>query len=287
MNSDLSDDLCARVWKAPAKLNLFLHVIGRKDNGYHLLQSVIQFIDLCDELRFDIRSDGVISVINSNQSIASKQDLVTQAAHLLKERGSTQLGVNIEVNKHIPLGAGLGGGSSDAATTLISLNQLWDCGLEKEELELLAKQVGADVPVFVRGQACWVEGIGDVLEPIILSEPWYLVVYPNVRLDTKHMFEDPNLTRNCHPIKISDFTQHDTKNVFEPIACSQPEVARAFQWLNQYIPARLTGSGSALFAVCDTQQQAEVIAERCPSEFIVYVVKGMNYSPTDIFVNRT
>ena len=279
MTNKKSDDLAAQVWQAPAKLNLFLHIIGQLENGYHLLQSAIQFIDLCDELKFTVRSDGVINGYNSNLKISPQNDLTIRAAGIMQKQCSTQLGVDIEVKKVIPLGAGLGGGSSNAATTLIALNQLWGCSLAMQELENLGIQLGTDVPVFIRGEACWVEGIGEKLKPITLPEPWYVVVYPNVHLDTQQMFKDPHLTRNCAPIKIRDFTQQHTKNVFEPIACRQPNVARAFQWLNQHVPARLTGSGSGLFAPCDTKQHAEEIAAICPKEFIAYVVKGMNFSP--------
>ena len=279
MINKIFDGSATQMWRAPAKLNLFLHIIGQLENGYHLLQSVIQFIDLCDELKFIVRSDGLINGNNSNQNISPQDDLSIRAASLMQKNCSIQLGVDIEVKKLIPLGAGLGGGSSDAATTLLALNQLWGCDLETQELENLGKQLGADVPIFIRGKASWVEGIGDELESVTLPEPWYVVVFPNVYLDTKQMYKDPHLTRNCTPIKIRDFTQQHTTNVFEPIACRQPEVARAFQWLTKHAPARLTGSGSGLFAQCDTRQQAVNIAATCPTEFIAYVVKGMNHSP--------
>ncbi len=278
MNNKASDELAARVWRAPAKLNLFLHIIGQQEDGFHLLQSVIQFINLCDELKFTVRSDNEINCHYSNRNISPQNDLVIRAAKLLQKNCSTQHGVDIEVKKVIPLGAGLGGGSSSTATTLLALNQVWGCGLKMQQLEDLGRQLGADVPVFIRGEASWIEGIGEKLVPITLPEPWYVVVYPNVHLDTQTMFKDPHLTRNCTPIKIRDFTQQHTKNVFEPIACRQPDVARAYQWLNQHSPARLTGSGSSLFTPCDTQQLAEEIAITCPADFFAYVVKGMNNS---------
>ncbi len=281
-----------QTWPAPAKLNLFLHIIGRRDDGYHLLQSAIQFIDLCDELTFSPRADANIVCKNSNTNISQQEDLCIRAALLLQNqmaaKSENRQGVDIQVNKRIPLGAGLGGGSSDAATTLLALNQIWDCGLKQQELELMAAQLGADVPVFVHGHASWVEGIGKELSSITIEEPWYVVVFPDVHLNTQQMFANSDLTRNCAPIKIRDFLQMcneeslcfvDTQNVFEPLARRHPVVERAFQCLGKYAPARLTGSGSALFITCASRQQAEEIAAGCAKEFTAYITKGLNVSP--------
>ncbi len=273
-----------QVWPAPAKLNLFLHIVGQREDGYHLLQSVIQFIDLADELQFAIRDDAAINCKNSNPDILSTEDLSVRAAKLLQQSCEIKQGVDIHLTKKIPIGAGLGGGSSDAATTLVVLNKLWSCNLSQAQLEDLAVQLGADVPIFVRCTACAVEGIGEQLAPIVLQEPWYLVLFPKVHLDTQQMFKHPNLTRNSQPIKIRDFIemgdwQSSTQNVFEPLARQDLAVARAFKWLGQYLPARLTGSGSSMFAVCDSKQQARELAENCPLEFDCYVTKGMNQSP--------
>lgn len=276
-----------QIWPAPAKLNLFLHIIGQREDGYHLLQSVIQFLDLCDELTFSPRTGGQISCKNSNAQISQHDDLCVKAAVLLREHVSdnSKLGVDIQVQKKIPLGAGMGGGSSDAATTLLALNQLWDCGLSTPELEKLAIQLGADVPVFVRGVACWVEGVGEQLSSITLEECWYVVIFPNVHLNTQLMFKDPELTRNCAPIKIRDFLSmvdlENTENVFEPMARRNTQVERAFQWLSQQtqMPARLTGSGSALFAVCESKRQAEEIVSKSAKDFTAFVTKGLNCSP--------
>lgn len=280
MNKINTVNLVTQIWPAPAKLNLFLHILGQREDGYHLLQSIIQFIDLCDQLQFTARKDSDIRRENSNSTISQDNDLSIRAAKLLQKTCAINQGINIKLKKVIPMGAGLGGGSSNAATTLLALNQIWKCGLEVEELEKLGRLLGADVPVFIRGVASWAEGTGEILRPIKLPEPWHVVVFPNVHLDTKQMFADPDLTRNSTPIKIRDFTQQRTRNVFEPIARRrQPEVERAFQWLNQYSSARLTGSGSALFAVCASQKQAEDIAASCPQEWIAYVAKGLNRSP--------
>ncbi len=275
-------------WLAPAKINLFLHIVGQRDDGYHLLQTVIQFVDLCDQLEFSLRSDSKINCKNSINSISPRDDLCVQAAKLLQSQISDNQGVDINVKKVIPLGAGMGGGSSDAATTLLALNELWDCQMSLAQLEDLGKQLGADVPVFIRGHSCWVEGIGEQLTPIELSENWYVIVYPNVHLDTSEMFADKELTRNCAPLKIRDFSMvsdaeqadfGNTENVFENIARRYPAIDSAFRWLDQYASARLTGSGSALFASCQTKQQAETIAAKCATEFTVYVAKGINESP--------
>ena len=277
-----------QTWLAPAKLNLFLHIVGQREDGYHLLQSVVQLIDLCDQLTFSLRSDTNVNCENSNTTIQSRDDLCVKAASLLQDSLGIKQGVDIQVTKNIPLGAGLGGGSSDAATTLLALNKIWDCKLKQAELEQLGEQIGADVPVFVRGQSCWVEGVGEQLTPVSTQESWFIVLFPNVHLTTQQMFANPDLTRNCLPLKIRDFPPlnggkltdlEDTQNVFEPIARRYPEVERAFQWLEQHAPARLTGSGSALFAPCSSKQQAKEIAKECKEEFATFVVKGLNQSP--------
>ena len=289
-------------WPAPAKLNLFLHITGQREDGYHLLQSAIQFIDLCDELRFSLRDDGEINCKNSIVAISPEDDLCVKAAKLLQIQTGLNLGIDIEVHKNIPIGAGLGGGSSDAATTLLGLNKIWDCGLASPELEKIAIQLGADVPIFVRGQASWVEGVGEKLTSITLDELWYVVVFPKVHLNTQQMFADPDLTRNCSPIRIRDFlhmlerqmqegriqeNKHAdlkaTQNVFEPIARRQPAVEQAFQWLNQHASARLTGSGSGIFAACESRQHAEEIVASCAKEFSTYITKGINRSPVISF----
>ena len=288
MNSKVPLEVGSQIWPAPAKLNHFLHIVGRREDGYHELQTVIQFIDVFDQLEFVIREDGEIQRENVVDNISYDEDLCIRAAKLLQKICSIHQGVSITLKKVIPMGAGLGGGSSDAATTLLALNQLWACNLGRQQLEEIGSQLGADISVFIRGEACWVEGIGEQLQPISLSESWHVVVFPNVHLDTKQMFSDPDLTRNCEPIKIRDFLsmedwQQRWQNVFEPIARrQQPEVERAFQWLNQFSPARLTGSGSAVFVVCDSQQQANDIATSCPHEWTAFVAEGLNRSPASL-----
>ena len=281
-----------RTWPAPAKLNLFLHIVGQREDGYHLIQTVIQFVDLCDQLTFKVRADDNINCTYTSVNISPETDLCIKAAQLLQNQTGKKQGADIYVEKVIPLGAGLGGGSSDAATTLLALNELWDCKMSILDLEQLSIELGADVPVFVRGHSCWVEGIGEQLTPVELQEYWFVVIFPNVHLNTREMFADEELTRNCRPLKIRDFFSANglmsfgkladfeaTQNVFEKIARRQSAVERAFQWLNSHATARLTGSGSAVFAHCQSKQQADVIAESCANEFTAYVVKGLNQSP--------
>lgn len=278
-----STDHSARVaverWPAPAKLNLFLHITAQRPDGYHLLQSAIQFVDICDELSFSIRSDGRIRCDNTDRRISPREDLALRAAELLQQKCSVALGADIHLRKVIPTGAGLGGGSSDAATVLLALNRMWECGLDPEDLERLGGELGADVPVFVRGEASWVEGVGEPRHAMDFPEVWYVVVFPGVHLDTRQMFMDPALVRDCPPISSGEFVLQHTHNVFEPIARRQTEVDRAWQWLSQYSQVRLTGSGSSLFASCESRHQAEVIAADCPENFTVFVAKGMNRSP--------
>ena len=279
MNTSHDSGRVARKWLAPAKLNLFLHIVGRRQDGYHLLQSAIQFVSICDELSFRVSDDGEIRCANTDRGISCENDLAVRAARLLQSKCSIQNGIGIHLKKVIPAGAGLGGGSSDAATILLALNHIWGCGLGIKDLEILGAQLGADVPVFVRGEASWVEGAGERLQAMVFPEIWYVVVFPHVHLDTGQMFADPGLVRNCTPIQACDFVLQQTQNVFEPIARQRAEVERAWQWLSQYSHVRLTGSGSCLFAPCKSRQQAETIAADCPADFTIFVAKGMNRSP--------
>ena len=279
MNTEIPGDRTGGTWPAPAKLNLFLHIVGRRDDGYHLLQTAIQFIDVCDELSLTVNEDGGVRCTDADDSMPRDDDLTVRAARLLQRECRMQKGVDIRLRKVIPSGAGFGGGSSDAATVLLALNRLWECGLDIPALEAIAVQLGADVPVFVRGAACWVEGIGERLQAMDFPEPWYVAVFPHVHLDTRKMFSERDLVRDCAPIAAHDFTLAGTRNVFEPIARQHADVERAWQWLSRHSRVRLTGSGSGLFAPCESRHQAEAIAADCPAEFTAFVAKGMNRSP--------
>ncbi len=267
-------------WPAPAKLNLFLHVTGRRADGYHELQTLFQLIDLCDELTLSVRTDGVIERPAGPAGVEPEADLTVRAARALKAATGTPLGANIQVRKRIPLGGGLGGGSSDAATVLLALNELWDCGLTPAELVALGLPLGADVPVFIRGSSAWGEGVGEELTPVALPETWYVLVHPGVPISTARVFQSPELTRNSPLITIRAFFESGGRNDCEAVVRSLfPEVAEAMQWLERYAPAHLTGTGSCVFAACASAIEAERLAARVPDRWSSYIARGLNTSP--------
>jgi 4-diphosphocytidyl-2-C-methyl-D-erythritol kinase len=267
-------------WPAPAKLNLFLHITGRRPDGYHELQTVFQLIDLCDTLAVTVRDDGAIERPEGPADVPPESDLVVRAARVLKAASGTALGATLRVRKRIPMGGGLGGGSSDAATTLLALNQLWDCRLSIGELARLGLPLGADVPVFIRGFSAWAEGVGEQLTPIELPRRWYVVIHPGVAVSTREVFQSPELTRNSPLITIRAFFEAGGRNDCEPVVRARcPEVAAALDWLSRYAPAHLTGTGSCIFASCATAIEAERIAARVPDEWTSFVARGLNISP--------
>ncbi len=268
------------LWPAPAKLNLFLHITGRREDGYHLLQSVFQFLDYGDEIAIEVREDGVIRRLSELPGVPEEQDLVIRAARLLRERSGCGLGADIRVLKRLPMGGGLGGGSSDAATVLVALNRLWGLNLGEDELAELGLSLGADVPVFVRGRAAWAEGVGEHLLPVELPEPWFLVIAPAVTVATAAVFNDPELTRDCPPITIRDFLEGRGGNVCEALVRKRhPEVDEAMQWLGRYAEPRLTGTGGCLFARFDDEAAAREVLSRLPDGWQGFVAQGKNRSP--------
>lgn len=265
---------------APAKLNLFLHITGRRSDGYHLLQTVFVFLDFADEISLTLLPSGVIQRPLGAQNVPEAHDLVVKAARLLQEAAGCDLGVRIAVTKRIPIGGGLGGGSSDAATVLLGLNQLWQCGLAVDELAQLGLRLGADVPVFVYGHAAWAEGVGEILTPIEMPARWYVVLHPQIHVPTAQLFADPLLTRDCPPIKLAAFHAGQGKNVFQPVVEKRySEVAKASQWLSQYASAQLTGSGSCLFAQVNSKLEGESILQDLPHEWFGFVAQGLAISP--------
>jgi 4-diphosphocytidyl-2-C-methyl-D-erythritol kinase len=268
------------LWPAPAKLNLFLHVIGRRADGYHDLQTVFQLIDLADDVHIHVREDGVIERPVGPEGVPAEADLVVRAARALQTAAQSRLGASLSVTKRIPLGAGLGGGSSDAATVLVALNQIWKCGLSHQELAAIGVKLGADVPVFVWGRSAWAEGRGERLTPLELPETWFVLVHPRVHIQTAEVFQASELTRNSPPITITGFLQSGGRNDFEPVVRGRyPEVARALDWLGHFAPARLTGTGSCVFAPCASLIEAQAIVTRVPAHWRAMVARGMNVSP--------
>jgi len=271
-------------WPAPAKLNLCLHIVGRRADGYHLLQSAMQFIDLCDELKFWRRPPGVIERVSGPSDVPPEADLVVRAARALVDAAPESLGqasgVAIELHKHIPMQAGLGGGSSDAAAVLVALNRLWRVGLGVEELAGLGLKLGADVPIFVRGHAAWVEGIGERIEPADYPEQVFLVIKPRATVSTVEIFKAPELTRNTPVTTIRAFREQGGHNdCVATVRSRYPEVAEALDWLGKFADAKLTGTGACVFAAMPDRTQAEQICAQLPARWRGYVVQGLNRSP--------
>lgn len=257
-----------------------LRIVGRRDDGYHLLQTVFQFLDIADELEFRVRSDGVIRRGSSLPSVAEADDLSIRAARLLQAHGGTHLGADVFLRKRVPMGGGLGGGSSDAATTLVALNALWGLDRPVEDLMALGLRLGADVPVFVGGQAAWAEGVGERLSPLSLERPWYLVLVPAVQVSTHEVFNDPQLTRNSPRITIREFLAGSWRNDCESVVRAHyPEVADALSWLSQYGAARLTGTGACVFVAFDQEQEARGVQQRLPLAWQSFVARGLVESP--------
>lgn len=280
------------IWPAPAKLNLFLHITGRRTDGYHELQTVFQFIDYVDELRFTSRSDGIIQLSPDLPNVLPEHNLVVRAACLLQTETNTSLGADIELDKRLPMGGGLGGGSSDAATTLVALNRIWGLNFPLDKLSRLGLRLGADVPVFLRGQAAWAEGIGERLTPIELEEPWYVVVAPPRQVSTQAIFAAPDLTRNTKPITIADFVAGQGGNDCEALVRRlYPEVAHALQWLGKYARARMTGTGACVFGAFEHEDRAQSVAQQFVTEhsapWQAFAARGMNRSPLYRFTTKT
>ena len=274
-------------WPAPAKLNLMLRIVARRADGYHELQTVFQFLDYQDQLFFSPRSDSRIVISNPLPGVAPELDLTFRAAQLLQTRTRTRQGVEIRLEKRLPMGGGLGGGSSDAATTLLALNQIWKTRLSKRQLADLGISLGADVPIFLGGHAAWAEGIGERLFEIDLPEPWYLILTPDCHVSTASIFASPDLTRNSPRIKIRDFLQGERSNDCLPVVRKlYPQVAEAFDWLEGHAPAQMTGTGACVFAGFPNEAAARAVYGQLPGGWQGFVARGNNHSPLlDILMN--
>lgn len=276
------------VWPAPAKLNLFLRIVGRREDGYHELQTVFRLLDWGDELRLRVRTDGQIRRLTEVPGVPASTDLVMRAARLLQTHAGTGQGADIELDKRIPMGGGLGGGSSDAASVLVGLNFLWGLGLSEDTLAELGRQLGADVPVFVRGRSAWAEGIGEQLTPLPMPRRHYVVIDPQETVPTAALFQASELTRNAPRATISSFASGETtENAFAPVVRARhPRVAAALDWLGGFGPARLSGSGGCVFLEAKSFDRAMAIARQCPAAFTARVAAGVDVSPLQIALAR-
>ncbi|GBU13739.1 4-diphosphocytidyl-2-C-methylerythritol kinase [Enterobacterales bacterium] len=267
-------------WPSPAKLNLFLYITGQRADGYHELQTLFQFVDYGDSLGFTPRTDGRIVLTTPVPDVADEDNLVVRAARLLQSHTATELGADIALTKRIPMGGGLGGGSSNAATVLIALNMLWNCGLSDEQLAKLGVILGADVPVFVMGHAAFAEGIGEVLQRVEPEEKWYLVAHPGIHIPTPAIFGDPDLIRNTPKRPINVLLSTAWTNDCQPIARKRfCEVEQLVSWLLEYAPSRMTGTGACVFAEFNSEHEAREVLRQVPAWISGFVAKGVNVSP--------
>lgn len=265
---------------APAKLNLFLHVVGQRTDGYHLIQTAFRLLDWHDLLSFELCPDGEIRRASDLPGVPEHEDITVRAARLLQRETGARPGVSISIDKRLPMGGGLGGGSSDAATTLIALNRLWRTGLSRTDLARLGLRLGADVPFFVFGRDAFAEGIGERLSPLPLAPAWYVVVWPRCHVPTQQIFASRELTRNTEPITIPDFASRATRNDLQAVACElYPQVGAVVEWLGHYAPARMTGSGACVFAEVDGEIAARRIAESCPAQWQAWSVRSIAQHP--------
>ncbi len=264
---------------SPAKLNLMLHILGRRPDGYHELQTLFQFLDYGDELTFSQRPDGEIHLQTTLEQVAHDDNLVVRAARLLQQHSGCRQGADIRLDKHLPMGGGIGGGSSNAATTLLGLNRLWQLDLDLETLAGLGLQLGADVPVFVRGHAAFAEGVGEELTPVDLPEPWFLVMVPPVSVSTAEIFSAPELTRNTPAIKVCAVLRQGGHNDCQPtVARRYPEIGNALKWLDKFTSARLTGTGCCVFGEFPSEAEADKVLHQLPAGVKGFIAKGSNQS---------
>lgn len=279
-------------WPSPAKLNLFLYITGRRTDGYHNLQTLFQFLDYGDDITINLRDDGQLHLLTPVEGVAQEDNLIIRAARLLITRRQTEdhayeaPGADISIEKRLPMGGGLGGGSSNAATILVALNHLWQCGFSVDELAAMGLSLGADVPVFVRGHAAFAEGVGEQLTPVEPEEKWYLVAHPGVSIATPVIFNDPELPRNTPVRTIDTLLKCEFRNDCEVIARKRfRKVDAALSWLLEYAPSRLTGTGACVFAEFNTESEARLVLEQAPEWLKGFVARGANMSPLQLAIS--
>ena len=264
---------------APAKLNLMLHITGRRADGYHELQTLFQFLDYGDELSFRLREDGQIRLLTELPGVDHDSNLIVRAARMLQRESGCTLGADIQLTKRLPMGGGIGGGSSDAATSLVGLDHLWNTGLGEDRLAELGLNLGADVPVFVRGRAAFAEGVGERLQPVDLAEPWFLVIAPQVSVSTAEIFADPELTRNTPAITVRSLLAGGGHNDCQPVVEKRyPEVRNALSLLNKFVQARMTGTGACVFGSFPNEGEADKVRRQLPATLPSFVARGRNVS---------
>ncbi|GKX58303.1 4-(cytidine 5'-diphospho)-2-C-methyl-D-erythritol kinase [Leminorella grimontii] len=273
-------------WPSPAKLNLFLYITGRRSDGYHSLQTLFQFLDYGDTLSFNVRQDGRVNLMTPIANVPDDQNLIVRAARLLQRHTGSAQGADISVDKRLPMGGGLGGGSSNAATALVALNHLWRCGLSQDELCRIGLTLGADVPIFIYGHAAFAEGVGERFTPVEPQEKWYLVAHPGVTIPTVAIFTDPELQRNTPERDLETLLSSPFFNDCEPIARKRfPEVEQLISWLLEYAPSRLTGTGACVFAEFDTEAAAQRVLQQAPEWLHGFIARGVNVSPLASFLS--
>jgi 4-diphosphocytidyl-2-C-methyl-D-erythritol kinase len=264
---------------SPAKLNLFLHITGRRPDGYHLLQTIFQIIDYCDTLEFNVSTSGTVDLQCNEPGLMGEDNLILRAAKALQAETGCKKGADIRLLKRIPMGAGLGGGSSNAATTLVSLNHLWGTGLSTEDLCAIGARLGADIPLFVKGESSWAEGVGEILVPVHLPPRFYLVITPDCHVSTREIFSHRQLTRNSTAIKMAAFLSGHTRNDCEALVRGlYPPVDTALNWLNLHTCGRMTGTGSSVFAAFDQEAEAQYLLSRLPVGMKGFVARGLQRS---------
>ncbi|WP_439134357.1 4-(cytidine 5'-diphospho)-2-C-methyl-D-erythritol kinase [Pseudomaricurvus sp.] len=273
---------------SPAKLNLFLHITGQREDGYHTLQTLFQLLDFGDELSFQSRDDGIITLQPGIPDVAAEDNLIVKAARILQQlKPNTPLGANIQLTKRLPMGGGIGGGSSNAATTLLALNTLWNLELDIDTLAQLGRQLGADVPVFVRGKTAWAEGVGEQLQAVEMPQDWFLVLTPNCHVSTAEIFSHKDLTRDTSNITVAAFLEQGGHNDCQPLVLTlYPEVKKALDWLSQYGDAKMTGTGACVFAPFDNKASAEAVLAKAPDTLQGFVARGVNQSQVHQLLNR-